>query len=70
MQMTTLGNTGLKVSRLGAGLAAIGEELTLAEVDTAGRVSRPEYSRPEYSRPSIRAPLKERRQEGMERKCR
>ena len=29
MQMTTLGNTGLKVSRLGAGLAAI---LTLAEV--------------------------------------
>jgi len=38
MQMTTLGNTGLKVSRLGAGLAEIGEQLTLGDVAVAGRV--------------------------------
>ena len=38
MQKTTLGNTGLEVSRLGAGLAAIGEELTLDEIDHVGRV--------------------------------
>jgi aryl-alcohol dehydrogenase-like predicted oxidoreductase len=36
--MGTLGNTGLKVSRLGAGLAEIGEELTMADVERAGRV--------------------------------
>ena len=38
MEMRTLGNTGLKVSRLGAGLAAIGEELTKSDVAQAGRV--------------------------------
>jgi len=38
MQMTTLGNTGLKVSRLGAGLAEIGEQLTIADIEQAGQV--------------------------------
>ena len=38
MEMTTLGRTGLKVSRLGAGLAGIGLRLSRAEVDKAGRV--------------------------------
>ena len=38
MQMRPLGNTGLNVSRLGAGLARIGRELTLADVDEAGQV--------------------------------
>lgn len=40
MEMTTLGNTGLKVSRLGAGLAEIGEELSLSDAGLAeaGRV--------------------------------
>ena len=37
MDMTTLENTGLKVSRLGAGLVQIGQ-LTLDEVEQAGRV--------------------------------
>jgi aryl-alcohol dehydrogenase-like predicted oxidoreductase len=38
LETATLGKTGLRISRLGAGLAAIGEELTMAEVDEAGRV--------------------------------
>jgi aryl-alcohol dehydrogenase-like predicted oxidoreductase len=38
MEKSTLGKTGLEVTRLGAGLAAIGEELTMDEVDRAGRV--------------------------------
>ncbi len=38
METTTLGKTGLKVSRLGAGLAAIGEELTMSEISEADRV--------------------------------
>ena len=38
MQQSVLGKTGLEVSRLGAGLAAIGQELTLDDVDRAGRV--------------------------------
>lgn len=38
MQMTTLGNTGLKVSRLGAGLAEIGEQLTIADIEQASQV--------------------------------
>ena len=37
MQYATLGNTGLRVSRLGIGLAEIGA-LSLAEVDEAGRI--------------------------------
>ena len=36
--MTPLGKTGLSVSRLGAGLARIGIELTLADVEEAGQV--------------------------------
>ena len=40
MEMTTLGNTGLKVSRLGVGLAEIGYELSLSDAGLAeaGRV--------------------------------
>lgn len=38
MQATPLGKTGLIVSRLGAGLARIGFELTLSEVKEAGQV--------------------------------
>ena len=38
MQMTPLGKTGLSVSRLGAGLARIGFELTMADVKEAGQV--------------------------------
>ena len=38
METNTLGNTGLEVSRLGAGLAAIGEELTLQDIDQVRRV--------------------------------
>ena len=38
MEVRTLGNTGLKVSHLGAGLAAIGEELTKSDIAQAGRV--------------------------------
>ena len=35
MEMTTLGNTGLKVSRLGAGLAEIGYALSLSDAGLA-----------------------------------
>ena len=38
MQKSLLGKTGLKVSRLGAGLEAIGQELTFNDVDLASRV--------------------------------
>ena len=38
METRTLGNTGLKISRLGVGLARIGAELTMADVDEAGQV--------------------------------
>jgi len=38
MEYRTLGNTGLKVSRLGAGLSEIGQELSLDETDLAARV--------------------------------
>lgn len=38
MEMATLGRTGLKVSRLGVGLAEIGYQLTLGDVAQAGRV--------------------------------
>ena len=38
MEQSYLGKTGLKISRLGVGLAAIGEELTIDEVDRAGKV--------------------------------
>ena len=38
MEKRTLGKTGLEVTRLGAGLAAIGEELTKSDVAQAGRV--------------------------------
>jgi aryl-alcohol dehydrogenase-like predicted oxidoreductase len=38
MQVTPLGKTGLSVSRLGAGLARIGVELTMADVKEAGQV--------------------------------
>ena len=38
METITLGKTGLKVSRLGAGLAAIGEELTMSEISEASNV--------------------------------
>ena len=38
MEMTSLGKTGLKVSRLGGGLARIGEELSMADVEEAGQV--------------------------------
>ena len=38
MEFTTLGNTGLKVSRLGAGLVEIGNQLTFGEVDQAAQV--------------------------------
>ena len=38
MKKSLLGKTGLKVSRLGAGLEAIGQELTFNDVDLASRV--------------------------------
>ena len=38
MERSTLGRTGLEITRLGVGLAAIGEELTMDEVDRAGQV--------------------------------
>jgi aryl-alcohol dehydrogenase-like predicted oxidoreductase len=38
MEQRILGNTGLKVSRLGAGLAEIGYELTFSEQDQAAQV--------------------------------
>ena len=38
MQITVLGKTGLRVSRLGAGLAEIGEQLTMADLGKADRV--------------------------------
>ena len=38
MEMTPLGKTGLNVSRLGVGLARIGQELTIADVEEAGQV--------------------------------
>ena len=37
METTTLGNTGLKVSRLGVGLAEMGA-LTTAQAEQAGRI--------------------------------
>ena len=38
MQKQTLGDTGLEVSRLGAGLSEIGHRLTLAEAEKASQV--------------------------------
>ena len=38
MEMTTLGKTGMEVSRLGAGLVEIGKQLTLNDVAQAGQV--------------------------------
>ena len=38
MQMTTLGNTGLKVSRLGFGFNGIGKDMTLSDVAVVARV--------------------------------
>ncbi len=38
MDYRTLGQTGLKISRLGAGLSEIGYELTRADISTAGQV--------------------------------
>ena len=38
MEMTPLGNTGLSVSRLGVGLARIGYELTMSDIEEAGQV--------------------------------
>ena len=38
MERSILGRTGLEITRLGVGLAAIGEELTMGEVDRAGQV--------------------------------
>ncbi len=38
MEMNPLGNTGLTVSRLGVGLARIGYELTMADIEEAGQV--------------------------------
>jgi aryl-alcohol dehydrogenase-like predicted oxidoreductase len=38
MEYRTLGKTGLKVSRLGAGLSEIGQELSLDETEQAGQV--------------------------------
>ena len=38
MEMTTLGNTGLKVSRLGVGLVEIGREYSLDQADQVARV--------------------------------
>jgi len=38
MEMTVLGRTGLKVSRLGAGLSEIGEQMTLADIEEAAAV--------------------------------
>jgi len=38
MEMRTLGNTGLEISRLGAGLSEIGSRLSLTDEDTAARV--------------------------------
>lgn len=38
MQTSTLGRTGLEVTRLGAGLAEIGEEQTLEDIEKVGRV--------------------------------
>jgi aryl-alcohol dehydrogenase-like predicted oxidoreductase len=38
MEMRTLGKTGLHVSRLGAGLAEIGNEFSLQDTEKAGRV--------------------------------
>lgn len=38
MEMNPLGNTGLSVSRLGVGLARIGYELTMADIEEAGQV--------------------------------
>ena len=38
METRTLGNTGLNISRLGVGLARIGAELTIADMDEAGQV--------------------------------
>lgn len=40
MQMTTLGKTGLKVSRLGVGLATLGLRMTRDDLDAAGRARR------------------------------
>ena len=38
METRTLGKTGLKISRLGVGLAAIGEEESLETIDKVERV--------------------------------
>ena len=38
MAMATLGNTGLKVSRLGLGLAEIGEEMTMDDLPQISQV--------------------------------
>ena len=38
MQIVDFGNTGYKVSRLGVGLAEIGQELELADIEQAGNV--------------------------------
>ena len=38
MQMTTLGKTGMKVTRLGAGLATLGLHLSASAMEEAGRV--------------------------------
>ena len=38
MEMTTLGNTGLNISRLGLGLAEIGEEMTLDDLPQISQV--------------------------------
>ncbi len=38
MEMNPLGNTGLSVSRLGVGLARIGYELTMSDIEEAGQV--------------------------------
>mgnify|MGYP001111618563 CR=1 FL=1 len=38
MELRTLGNTGMEVSRLGAGLAEIGSRLTLAKENRAGEI--------------------------------
>ena len=38
MEMNPLANTGLSVSRLGVGLARIGYELTMSDIEEAGQV--------------------------------
>ena len=38
MQISTLGKTNLQISRLGAGLSEIGNQLTMADVNQASKV--------------------------------